>query len=83
MSRDRTLKPVPRPSPDASPPKAMKFSINLAADVGSELKRIAFDQRLSESSIVEVALRQLLGRVSPEALGAFLRRNGATLRRKP
>jgi hypothetical protein len=65
-----------------TPANALKFSINLTTSVGSELKRIAFDNRLSESSIVEVALIQLFARVSPEVLGTFLRRNGACLRRK-
>ena len=63
-------------------PLAQKFSINLSAAVGSQLKRTAFEQRLSESSIVEVALDHLFARISPEVLGAFLRQHGACLRRK-
>jgi hypothetical protein len=65
-----------------SPNNALKFSVNLSADVGSELKRIAYEQRVSESSVIEIALRQLFRRVSPERLGAFLKQNGACLRRR-
>jgi hypothetical protein len=65
-----------------SPANALKFSVNLSADVGEELKRIAYEQRVSESSVIEIALRQLFRRVSPEQLGAFLKENGACLRRR-
>lgn len=61
---------------------ALKFSVNLSSDIGNEIKRIAFENRVSESSIIEVALRQLFRRVSPDRLGVFLRQNGACLRRK-
>lgn len=63
-------------------PAALKFSINVSADVGTRLKELAFQQRLSESSIVEVALKHLFSRVDDDVLGAFLRQNGACLRRK-
>lgn len=63
-------------------PFALKFSINLTGGVGMRLKEVAFQQRLSESSIIEVALEHLFARVDPEVLGAFLRQNGACLRRK-
>lgn len=61
---------------------ALKFSVNLSSDIGNEIKRIAFENRVSESSIIEVALRQLFRRVSSDRLGAFLRQNGACLRRR-
>ncbi|HKU81005.1 MAG TPA: hypothetical protein VJP76_02460 [Candidatus Tumulicola sp.] len=61
----------------------LKFSINLPSMVGTKLKETAFHQHLSESSIVEVALKQLFSRISPDVLGSFLRQNGACLRRKP
>lgn len=61
---------------------AMRFTVNISQDVGDQLKGIAFDHRVSESSIIEVALRQLFRRVTPAALGAFLRQNGACLRRR-
>ncbi|HEV3154476.1 MAG TPA: hypothetical protein VGZ02_11780 [Candidatus Baltobacteraceae bacterium] len=61
---------------------ALKFSVNLSADVGGELKRIAYEHRVSESSVIEIALRQIFRRVTPERLGGFLRQNGACLRRR-
>jgi len=61
---------------------AMRFTVNIAQDVGDQLKEIAFENRVSESSIIEVALRQLFRRVGPGQLGAFLRQNGACLRRR-
>ena len=61
---------------------AVRFTVNIASDVGEELRRIAHEHRVSESSIVEVALRQLFTRVRPGALGGFLRQHGACLRRR-
>jgi len=83
MKRSPTglAKTVPRQTEPV--PLMMKFSINLPSGIGMALKQTAFSERLSESSIVEVALKQLFGRISPEALGLFLRQNGACLRRKP
>ena len=62
--------------------RAMKFSVNLPADIGSDLERIAFENRVSESSVIEVAMRHLLRRVTPDRLGVFLKQNGACLRRR-
>lgn len=61
---------------------AMRFTVNLSQDVGDQLRDIAFEHRVSESSVIEVALRQLFRRVTPAALGTFLRQNGACLRRR-
>lgn len=61
---------------------AVKFSVNVSAVIGNELKRAAFEHQVSESSVIEIALRQLFGRVSKERLGTFLRQNGACLRRR-
>ncbi len=86
MARESTLKSrqnakvLAQEVGDAS--NAWKFSVNLSAEVGKQLKRIAFDERVSESSVIEVALRQLFRRTSPERLGAFLKQNGACLRRR-
>jgi hypothetical protein len=60
---------------------AQRFTVNLSAEVAHELRAIAARDRVSESSIVEIALRQLIRRVSAPALGAFLRDRGACLRR--
>ena len=60
----------------------VKLSVNVSPDVGARLRRLAFDERLSESSIVEVALGQLFAKIATDAgLGRFLREHGATLRR--
>lgn len=61
--------------------RAIKFSINISANVGFRLRDTAFDERLSESSIVEVALTELFAGVPREDLGNFLRKHGAVLRR--
>jgi hypothetical protein len=61
---------------------ALKFSVNLSSEVGDELRQIAFEQRVSESSVIEIALRQLFRRVSRDRIGTFLKQNGACLRRR-
>jgi hypothetical protein len=65
-----------------SPGNAQRVTVNLADDVGDRLHDIALQCRVSESSIVEIALRQLFRRVSPMALEAFLQGHGACLRRR-
>jgi hypothetical protein len=65
-----------------SPSNAQKFSVNLSSEIGTKLKQIAFEHQVSESSIIEIGLRQLFRRVSPERLGAFLKQNGECLRRR-
>jgi len=61
---------------------AVKLSVNVSTEVGGRLRKLAFDERLSESSIVEIALSQLFGKNPNDgALGRFLRDHGATLRR--
>jgi predicted transcriptional regulator len=63
-------------------PAVVKLSVNVSADVGNRLRRVAFNERISESSVVEIALAQLFGRSgSDAALGRTLREQGATLRR--
>ena len=64
------------------PQNAQRFTVNLSVEVSEELREIAWQNRVSESSIVEIALRQLFRRVSAPALGAFLRERGACLRRR-
>lgn len=79
----RTRNGVVELSPEVGgPANALKFSINLSAELGSELRRIAFEERVSESSVIEISLRQLFRRVSPDRLGVFLKQNGACLRRR-
>ncbi len=64
------------------PGEAQRFTVNLSSEIAHELRESAGRHRVSESSIVEVALRQLLRRVSGAALGVFLRDRGACLRRR-
>jgi len=61
---------------------AARFTVNIAEDVAGQLREIAFEHRVSESSVIEIALRHLLRRVSPAGIGAFLHQNGACLRRR-
>ena len=46
-----------------APVDAQRFTVNIAADVAGELRGIATKHRVSESSVVEIALRQLFRRV--------------------
>lgn len=60
----------------------VKLSVNVPADQGERLRTLAFEQRVSESSIVQVALRLLFGRGDDSVIGPLLREHGATLRRR-
>lgn len=64
------------------PDYAQRITVNLSGDVSDELRSIAVRCSVSESSIVEIALRQLFRRVGPAALGSFLREHGGCLRRR-
>jgi hypothetical protein len=64
------------------PAHAQRFTVNLSWEIANELSAVATRYRVSESSIVEVALRHLLRRIGAPALGAFLRDRGACLRRR-
>ena len=67
---------------DGAGSSTVKLSVNVGEDVGLKLRQVAFEQRLSESSIVEVALALLFRRTDGPTLGSLLRQQGATLRRK-
>lgn len=60
----------------------MKLSINVSEDLGTRLRTLAFNERVSESSIVEVALALFYEGGDDEALAEMLRSRGASLRRK-
>ncbi|MGH7660671.1 MAG: hypothetical protein ACRENA_07130 [Vulcanimicrobiaceae bacterium] len=64
----------------ASP--TLKLSVNVSEEVGLRLRQVAFEHRLSESSIVEVALGLLFRKSDGPSIGTVLRQHGATLRRK-
>jgi hypothetical protein len=65
--------------PDVDLP--VKLSVNVSSEIGDRLRRIAFDERLSESSIVQIALKLMFARTTSETIGPFLREQGASLRR--
>ncbi len=65
----------------ATAPGPVKLSVNVTHDVGSRLRKIAFQERLSESSIVEIALESLFAKSTDAQIGNFLRDRGASLRR--
>ncbi len=65
----------------AAAPGPVKLSVNVTHGIGSRLRKIAFEERLSESSIVEIALESLFAKSTDAQVGKFLRDRGASLRR--
>jgi len=59
-----------------------KLSVNVGREVSERLRSLAYTHRLSESSIVEVALAIFFARGDDALLGVVLKELGATLRRK-
>ncbi len=59
-----------------------KLSVNVGHEISERLRSLAYQHRLSESSIVEVALTMFFARGDDAVLGAVLKELGATLRRK-
>lgn len=59
-----------------------KLSVNVGHDISERLRSLAYTHRLSESSIVEVALTMFFARGDDAMLGVILRELGATLRRR-
>jgi hypothetical protein len=59
-----------------------KVSVNLGHDISERLRSLAYTHRLTESSIVEVALALLFVRGDDALLGVMLKELGATLRRR-
>ena len=78
------VKARPPGTANAPPPTtgaSVKLSVNVSEAIGQRLRRVAFEERLSESSIVEVALDLLFGRTTDANVGRYLRERGASLRR--
>lgn len=68
---------------EASPrPKSMKLSLNVSDVLGRRLRQLAFNMRLSESSVVDVALKLLFSDRDDDEIESLLKDNGACLRRK-
>jgi hypothetical protein len=83
MPKDRGLRATAELSAQIGDPgNAQRITVNLSGEIGDELRSIALRCSVSESSIVEIALRQLFRRVGPPALAAFLRERGGCLRRR-
>ena len=59
-----------------------KLSVNVGHDISERLRSLAYTHRLSESSIVEVALTMFFARGDDALLGVMLKELGATLRRR-
>jgi hypothetical protein len=62
--------------------KSHKLSLNVSSLTGRRLRKLAFEHRLSESSIVEASLQLFFDRGDDATLGELLRDLGASLRRK-
>jgi len=63
-------------------PELGKMSMNVPVDLGARARRLAFDLRLSDSAIVETALRAFFAQSDDDRkIGELLRRHGASLRR--
>jgi len=93
----KTLTPKPRAGADDDVKRAVaastassrvsavnvlaKLSLSVSGDVGKQLRYGAVDHDVSESAIVEVALRELFAR-GEEAVSTALREHGASKRRK-
>jgi hypothetical protein len=59
-----------------------KLSVNVNHDISERLRSLAYTHRLSESSIVEVALTMFFARGDDQVLGVMLKQLGAVLRRR-
>ncbi len=62
--------------------KIATVSHTLDAEIAERLRHFAFHERISESAVIEFALRDLFAGGDDAALGARLRLAGAALRRK-
>ena len=81
------LKPAPALAPETSAPprKASKISTvshTLDTAVAERLRHFAFHERVSESAVLEYALREFFKSGEDAALGLRLRDAGAALRRR-
>jgi hypothetical protein len=64
------------------PLKISTVSHTLEVSVAERLRNFAFRERISESAVIEYALRQFFGDSDDATLGRRLRDAGAALRRK-
>jgi hypothetical protein len=78
----RNSVPVARAESARPAPYIAKVSHTLDAILAERLEEFAFMQRISESSVIEFALRQFFRKGDDGQLGGLLRRNGAARRRR-
>jgi hypothetical protein len=64
------------------PLRISTVSHTLDADIAERLRHFAFRERISESAVIEFALRTFFGSGNDQSLGSRLRDAGAALRRK-
>jgi hypothetical protein len=62
--------------------KIATVSHTLDSEVAERLRYFAFRERISESAVIEFALRRIFDGVDDRELGQVLRNAGAALRRK-
>jgi len=70
------------PKPARKSVKISTVSHTLDAEVAERLRYFAFRERISESAVIEYALRELFRTADDAVLGRRLREAGAALRRK-
>ena len=73
---------LPAVVPVRKPLKISTVSHTLEVAVAERLRNFAFRERISESAVIEFALRQFFGDSDDATLGRRLRDSGAALRRK-
>jgi hypothetical protein len=73
---------LPAAVPARKPLKISTVSHTLEVAVAERLRNFAFRERISESAVIEYALRQFFGNTDDATLGRRLRDAGAALRRK-
>ena len=78
----RQIEPTEHLSTSDSNVLRSKLSVNVDHDISERLRSLAYTHRLSESSIVEVALTMFFARGDDALLGMMLKELGAKLRRR-
>ncbi len=82
MKRLSKTSGLKRVEPPRAIPHIAKVSHTLDAGLAERLEEFAFMQRISESSVIEFALRHFFRKGDDTQLGGLLRRNGAGRRRR-
>ncbi|MDQ6929047.1 MAG: ribbon-helix-helix protein, CopG family [Candidatus Eremiobacteraeota bacterium] len=59
-----------------------RLSVTIEDELGDRVKRLAFEQGISVSSLIEVALERFIDGKTNDQLGRAAKRSGASLRRR-